>query len=261
MEPGGTRVGLAVPCWGKSFVSPAGAGRDGELVRPAGARGRGLCSVFTACLVPHCCLHHPLRKFTPCRPRLSLLLFSSPFRILFFPSLSFISVFLNPFLCFSQHFLPCSKHPVVPPRLPSAARPSPATTVPGDSSARLGAWLPPLISRVQPPLGYHFRLSAHSGITPCPSSPGFAAGRFPRLLLDVCGVLQDPLDLEGMARLHAARWSDLDVAWRLDSHHQPLLSQEAPLYPSAQTGTNPTFATIGVFWVLLVIFLPVLRRT
>lgn len=42
-ELGGTRVGLAVPCCRKSFSSPAGVGRDGQPVRLAVARGRGLC--------------------------------------------------------------------------------------------------------------------------------------------------------------------------------------------------------------------------
>lgn len=238
-----------------------GCAERGAGCRSPGPGGRSLSvgtnvRLFTACLVPHCCLQHSVRKFTPCRPWLSLLLFSSPSCILFFPSLSFISVFFNPFLCFSQHFLPCSKLPVVPSRLPPATRPSPATTVPGDGSARLGARLPPLISGVQVPLGQDFRLSAHSGITPHPSPLPFMAGRFTRSLQELGDrrVLQDPLDLEGIAWLLAACWSDLDVAWRLDCHHQPLLSHQGPLCPSAQAETNPIFATIRAFWVLLGVF-------
>lgn len=73
-------------------------------------------------VVPRCCVRRSVRKFAPCRPRLSLLLFSPPSRILFSPSLSFVSVFLNPFLCFSRRFLPCSQFPVAapcpPPSLP-----------------------------------------------------------------------------------------------------------------------------------------------
>lgn len=167
-------------------------------------------------VVPGCCVCRSVRKFAPCRPRLSLLLFSPPSCILFSPSLSFVSVFLNPFLCFSRCFLPCGQFPV--------AAPCPPPPLPGPLS--LVRWGPRAL---------HTQALL--------SASGSFFGR----------IWAMPPRLGAVSVLHPPRCPPR-CGPELGAQHQPLPSHGAPLCPLPQTGKkNPISAIITaflIFWVV-----------
>lgn len=215
--------------------TPAGAKEEGCAEQAAGRSLLGLVSVplsllwrLIAAFIARRENSHPVGQH--------FLLSSSPSHIFFLPPYSFISAFLNPFVCFSQHFQPCSKLPVEPSQL-SPLPPANATS--RDGGARL--WCPASFSHSQAvgPLGSWlqtlFTLSSSlRGFLSCCRS-WVAAGCYETWRL-LCGSMHHTVPLQMWSR-----------EWRVTT--MPLLCQQAHLrLGQSQLALTRIFWGLGIFF-------------